>query len=173
MPLEYFDLFRSRLLRCVKGEQVSYESWLDTPSDGMRLMRVNLYPYHGADAARGVIFIADDVTDLKITQHSLEASEYRYREMFEHIGSGVLICDAIEDGADFLIQAINPSAHRIIQREEEVIAGEIISDVMPGFLQNGMMEVMCQVWRNGIPAHLPEIQYEDQRLSRWFENYIS
>ncbi len=54
-----------------------------------------------------------DRTELQKAESALRESESRFRELFNNMKSGVVIYEAVADGADFLIKDFNTGAERI------------------------------------------------------------
>ena len=54
-----------------------------------------------------------DVTRRIEAQQALKESEERFSAMFEHMGSGVAVYEAVDEGSDFVFKAFNPEAEHI------------------------------------------------------------
>ncbi len=104
---------------------------------------------------------------------ALRNSEQRFRELFDHMGSGVIIYEAVDDGRDFVIKDINPAGLRIgeLKREEQI--GRRITDVYPGAMKIGLQKVLQRVWKTEQAERLPIQEYKDERISLWVDNYIT
>ncbi|MBF0316738.1 MAG: PAS domain S-box protein [Nitrospirae bacterium] len=62
----FYDLIKPNLDRCLSGEIVNYESWINFASIGRRYMDVFYYPYYDKNGAiTGVVVSARDMTDKK------------------------------------------------------------------------------------------------------------
>jgi len=59
-------------------------------------------------------------------------SEQLFRDLVNHIPSGVAIFAAVEDGKDFIIRDFNPAAEIIEKVKREDIIGHKVSEVFPG-----------------------------------------
>jgi PAS domain S-box-containing protein len=77
-----------------------------------------------------------------------------YGEFFRHVGSGIAIYAAVEDGRDFVLVDFNPAAERI--------------DVA----EFGLLDVLRRVWRTGATERHPMTLYCDDRISGWRENEV-
>jgi PAS domain S-box-containing protein len=101
-----------------------------------------------------------------------ESEEHRYRELFDHISSGVAVYEAKDGGKDFIIKDINRAGQRISRIKREEVLGRSVLDVFPGVKEFGLFEVFRQVWRTGESQRHPVSLYRDDRLSHWAENYV-
>jgi len=107
----------------------------------------------------------------KLQQAMLE-NEKRYRELFTHMSSGVVIYEAKGNGRDFIIKNFNPAAEKIEKIKKEDILGKSVLKVFPGVKDFGLFKVFQEVWKTGKPQHYPLSLYQDQRITGWRENYI-
>jgi len=108
----------------------------------------------------------------KQAEQAMLESEERYRELFNHMSSGVVIYEAKENGRDFIIKNINPAVEKIKKIKKEDILGKSVLKVFPGVKDFGLFKVFQEVWKTGKPQHYPLSLYQDQRITGWRENYI-
>ncbi|MBF0156640.1 MAG: response regulator [Magnetococcales bacterium] len=100
------------------------------------------------------------------------AEERRYRTLFDTMTSGVAVYEARNDGEDFIIKDINRAGSRLSHVEREGIVGRRVTEVFPGVREFGLFAVFQAVYRTGVPAHHPVSLYRDEKLRRWYENYV-
>lgn len=105
-------------------------------------------------------------------EKDLLASETRFRELFDHISSGVAIYEAVRNGEDFIFSDMNRAGQKITGVSEGFI-GHSVREVFPGVEAFGLFDVFQQVWRTGQAMSLPMSIYKDQQLTFWAENYVS
>jgi diguanylate cyclase (GGDEF)-like protein/PAS domain S-box-containing protein len=98
--------------------------------------------------------------------------EVTFRELFNHLRSGVVIYTAVEDGGNFIIRDINKAVERIEKVKKENLINKKVTDVFPGIRDFGLFEVFQKVWKTGTPEHHPISLYKDNKLSGWRENYV-
>jgi PAS domain S-box-containing protein len=113
-----------------------------------------------------------DITEQRLAQESLRTSEERYRELVDHMSSGVVVYEPTPDGMDFLIREFNAAAQHIEQLNRDEVVGRPLTDAFPGVEEFGLLEVLRRVARTGEPEEFPTAFYQDQRLASWRENHI-
>jgi len=111
-----------------------------------------------------------DIT--KQTEQVIQESEARFKELFNHMSSGVAVYEAKDNGKDFIIKDINRAAEKIEKVKKEDIIGKSVLKVFPGVKDFGLFKVFQEVYRTGKPQHHPISLYEDQRIAGWRENYV-
>ncbi len=119
-----------------------------------------------------IIHIATDITDRKLAEMAAEQSETRYRDLFDHMSSGVAVYEAVNDGEDFVFKDFNRAGEWIENVRREDIVGKSVLRVFPGMREFGLFEVLQRVYRTGVPERLPLALYKDDRISGWKENYV-
>ena len=119
-----------------------------------------------------LLILSANIIRRKRAEEELRENEERFRELFEHMGSGVAIYEAVGDGEDFVFKDINPAGARIGRVKREDHLGKSVLDVYPGVKKLGLFAVFQEVWRTGIPQHHPMSAYEDGRIAIWVENYV-
>lgn len=120
----------------------------------------------------GSVHIMRDITSRKLADEALRESEYTFRELFEHMSSGVTFYEPIDEGKDFRISSINSAGERITKRKREEIIGYRIKDVFPGVEEMGLMSVLQKVAATGEPMQYETHYYHDNRLSAYYDNYV-
>lgn len=105
------------------------------------------------------------------SEEDLLAGETRFRELFDHMSSGVAIYEAVRDGEDFIFSDMNHAAIRITGFHEDY-RGRSVRDVFPGVVEFGLFRVFQQVWRTGRAEFHPTSMYTDRHLAFWAENYV-
>jgi CheY-like chemotaxis protein len=84
----------------------------------------------------------------------LEKNEERYRELFTHMSSGVIIYEAKGNGRDFIIKNINPAVEKIDKLKKENVLGKSIFKVFPGVKHFDLLKALQKVYKNGKPQRL-------------------
>lgn len=115
-----------------------------------------------------------DNLELKVKERTAELSESerRFRQLFEHSSSGVAVYESFEDGKDFVFRDINKAVETIEGVNRLKIIGRKVTEVFPGIVEFGLLDVFRQVWRTGQSARHPVSYYTDGRLEGWRENAV-
>lgn len=113
-----------------------------------------------------------DITKYKQAKQITKKSEKRFKELFNHMSSGVAIYEAKNNGGDFIFRSCNRAAEKIEKVKKEDIIGKSVLKVFPGVKDFGLFKVFQEVYKTGKPQHHPISLYKDQRITGWRENYI-
>jgi two-component system, cell cycle sensor histidine kinase and response regulator CckA len=113
-----------------------------------------------------------DITERKTVEKALRESEVRFRELYDHINSGVAVYEAMDDGQDFIFKDFNQAGEKIDNIKREKLIGQRLTQMRPGVKEFGLLAVLRQVWQTGEPMRHPVKFYHDDRISGWYENYI-
>ncbi|MBW1782136.1 MAG: PAS domain S-box protein [Deltaproteobacteria bacterium] len=118
------------------------------------------------------IGIRRDLNHLDARGKELEASEIRYRELFNNMSSGVAIYEARNNGTDFIFKDFNRAGERIEKIKREDLIGKSVLKVFPGVREFGLFDVFRRVWETGKPEQHPVSIYMDERIAGWRDNYV-
>jgi PAS domain S-box-containing protein len=113
-----------------------------------------------------------DITERKKAITDLQNSETRFRELFENLVSGVIVCKPVAEGEDFIITDINSSAIRFDQLRKEDVIGKSLHSVLPGFERCGLIGSLKKVVETGEPVSVPSSWYCHESINGWRENYV-
>ncbi|MHB1404430.1 MAG: PAS domain-containing protein [Desulfitobacteriaceae bacterium] len=105
-------------------------------------------------------------------QEQLEASEARYRTMFQHMSNAVIVLEAINDGEDFTVKEFNPAAERADNLSRSEVIGQTVTTFFPQSEEFGFLDAFRQVWQSGEPIHLPATFCDNERIIGWREHEI-
>ena len=137
-----------------------------------RIYEITSTPFKDIDGDTKAIEIVRDITEIKKSQEKISVSEKRFRELFDHMSSGVAIYEVVEDGKDFIFKDINKAGEKIENVKRKIIIGRSILEVFPAVKEFGLFEVFKRVWKTGKPEKLPVMLYKDKRIEGWRENYV-
>lgn len=82
----------------------------------------------------------------------LRSSERRFRNLFDNMHSGVVICEAIDDGKEFLVTGLNRAGERIDGVKRSQVIGTTLSRSLPEHCAMGLPDLLRRVWRTGEPV---------------------
>jgi len=103
---------------------------------------------------------------------SLHESEARFKGMFDHMSSGVVVFQAVNNGADFVILDINPASEKIESVSRKDVLGKCVTEVFPMIEKFGLLDVFRRVWETGSSEYHPIKFYTDDRIEGWRENQV-
>ncbi|MFZ5772496.1 MAG: ATP-binding protein [Thermodesulfobacteriota bacterium] len=105
-------------------------------------------------------------------QLALKKSEFQLRELFENMRKRVAICEAVDDGWDFIFKDMNRAALLSVGLDKEKILGRSIREVLPWVESMGVLEVCERVWQTGNPEYHPRSICKKDRTLLWMEIYV-
>jgi len=107
-----------------------------------------------------------------LAKQKLIDSEEKYKELFNHMTSGVAMYDALDGATDFIIKDINKAGEKIDKISKKEVIDKKVTEAFPGVKDFGLFDVFKRVWKTGIPENHPISLYKDDRVSHWVENYV-
>lgn len=123
-------------------------------------------------AARLQTLIENLETEVKKRTEALVRSEDRFRQLFDHSSSGVVVYEPLADGLDFIIRDVNRAAEEIEHLAREYMLGRPVTEVFPGIGKMGLLDIFRQVLKTGEPMHPPAALYQDDHQSSWRQNRV-
>ena len=97
------------------------------------------------------------------------SNEARFKAIFDHMTSGVVVCEVVGEGEDFFVKDFNRAAQRIERIETSGSLGKRVSDVLAGFSELELLGILKRVWETGkSEQHLVTLDENEER-PRWRE----
>ncbi|WP_051286527.1 PAS domain-containing hybrid sensor histidine kinase/response regulator [Megalodesulfovibrio gigas] len=119
-----------------------------------------------------VVSIFADVTEEIENLRKLEISETRYRELVGRMTASVVVCQAMEDGQDFLCTGWNPAAERLTGFSDQMTLGRRLTDLFPALKSSPLLEAFRTAHRTGQAQSVPDSPYNDARLAVWISGSV-
>lgn len=111
-------------------------------------------------------------TGEKQAEDQLIAVKERFSLLFEHMGNGVVVYRAINQGHDFIFVELNKAAEKIENIDRYAVLGRHLTEIFPAVEKFGLLEVFRKVWKTGVPQAHPVTEYIDERIHGWRDNYV-
>jgi len=154
------------------GEELEVEQPVHTPS-GVRHFMTRIVPEHNDEGGIiSLLAISRDITERKRMEEARLESETRFRELFNNMGIGAAVYQAVDNGTDFVFVDFNPAAEKIEKIRKDEVIGRHVSNVFPAIREFGLLDILSQVWRTGQPENHPISIYKDARIMGWRENFV-
>jgi PAS domain S-box-containing protein len=170
-PQEFFGKSHWELFPSTIGQEIELEYrravseqiavHLEVPYEG------NWFEVHAYPSEVGLSIYFRDISDRKLSEEALTASEYKYRTMFEAINDGFCVCEMLFDERD------NPTDYRFLEVNpvfEQMTGltqaeGKTARELVPN-LEDFWIETYGRVVLTGEP-----VRFENQSLAmnRWFD----
>ncbi len=136
------------------------------------LFDVEVSVQHRPDRDGRFVCFFRDISERKRAEQRIRESEQRFRELFDHMRSGVMILDSPDGGQRFVIRDMNRAGLEIGRRRKAEVLGRVVDEMFSGVETIGALEVFRRVWRTGRPERVPTVRYRDDRLDLWVEYYV-
>ncbi len=121
------NLLKPKLDRCLAGETISFQTWLDFTGVGRRYMDVSYSPYRDSDGQiTGVVVGGRDLTDLKQAEDSHRTSEERLHIILESAADAIV---AIDEASHVVFS--NPATAKLLGYNADTLQGMSMTDLMP------------------------------------------
>ncbi|MBN1106955.1 MAG: response regulator [Deltaproteobacteria bacterium] len=110
---------------------------------------------------------------LRETQDKLRESEARFKAIFDHMSSGVVVYRPMNQAENFHVLDLNradESLEKVKDRKE--ILGKGMVDAFPELKKTQLLQVMRRVWKTGMPERCSLSLSEGEKLQWWREYYV-
>lgn len=147
-----------------------YENEVSRPDGTKRVISWHNTVRRKADGTiLGTLSSGEDVTDRKLAQEALAASENRFRQLFEAMEEGFatheIICDERGNPVNYRFLDVNPAFERLTGLKRENLLGRTVLEALPG-TERSWIEAYGRVALEGSPLHMENFAKE---LNKWFE----
>ena len=104
--------------------------------------------------------------------NELKAEEKLLKKIFNNINSAIIIYEVEENCNKFIIKVLNKAVEKIEKVKKKDLIGKNVTDVFPGIIEFGLLDIFKRVYKTGKPEIFPLPLYKDNRISGLKENYI-
>lgn len=172
IPPDHYNEEPAILARIRAGERVEHYETIRVTKDG-RLIDISLTisPIKKPDGQIiGASKIAREITELKQAQNQIQASEERYRALFDSIDEGFCTIEMMFDAAgkpvDYRFLEINPAFEKLTGiPADEALRGTPISQLVPNF-EERWYQLYGEVALTGEPVRAEQ---GSEAMGRWFD----
>ncbi|MBC8425344.1 PAS domain S-box protein [bacterium] len=119
-------------------------------------------------AAEGFV---TDISGRIRAEQAMRDSEFRHRELFNNMSSGVAVFET-DGGLAFRCTDLNKAGEHIDDLAKNDIIASDAREVFPGLEACGLLDVMKRVWRTGRPEGVDAFVYRDDWGESWREAYV-
>ncbi len=116
--------------------------------------------------------IQTDETEQKQIQMKIELSENLHRELIQNMNSGVVMTQLNEETGEFIITSLNPYALNALSKQRDEVIGKDIVSLYPHVEEIGLVEKVMQVYKTGVPALIPKVEYKDKDFQIMVQLYF-
>lgn len=151
---------------CFKGEEITYQSWMELPGQGNRFMDVRYSPYINFDGKiSAVVASIHDITQAKQLEEKLQESEGIFREFAENIPAVVYL----KDDKDRHVYVNHKGAAATLLTPHEII-GKTTECIWPKKLAEKLIKTDRQVLSGKSSKITVEWQNTDKGDRRWYQD---
>jgi PAS domain S-box-containing protein len=172
IPPDHYNEEPAILERIKNGERIEhYETVRITKAGKLIDISLTISPIKNANGKIiGASKIAREITDIKRTKQELEASDERYRTLFNSIDEGFCIIEVLFNQAgapvDYRFLEINPAFEKLTGiPADEALRGTPISQLVPNF-EERWYQLYGKVAVTGEPVRTVE---GSEAMGRWFD----
>ena len=122
--------------------------------------------------ASRLLATAVDLTEIRSARIELERSELRFRELIDHLRTGILILEARDGGDRFVCSGANPLVESLAGSSGQSVLGQSVEKVLPLTCMPDVMQALREVWRSGRPCHFGDVSCRHQGEQVWQDVYI-
>lgn len=164
---ETADRFRTAVQDVFTGARESFTHEYKCRSDGSeRWFEARARRFSQGDELR-VACVHTDISDRVGAREQLEASEERYRSIFESIPIGMHVYRLEEDG-DLVLTGANPASDRILDQQSRSLVGRTLEAAYPDLRETEIPVRYREVAQGGGPWQDEHVVHEAESIKRAF-----
>lgn len=116
--------------------------------------------------------LKNQVDELTESKKELATARLMYSYLIENMYSAIAIYNYDEANDDFIIIEFNKSAEHIENISKEEVIGKRVTEIFPGVIDMGLIDIFRQVYRTGEPCEQESALYSDERITGYRQNYV-
>ena len=117
--------------------------------------------------------VEERTRSLRETQDKLKESEARFKGIFDHMSSGVVVYRTMNQGEDFHVLDLNRADQSLEKvKDRKGILGKGMYEAFPELKKTHLLQVMRRVWKTGMPERCSLSLSEGERYQWWREYYV-
>jgi PAS domain-containing protein len=127
---------------------------------------------NGETVWNGIIL---NITEQKKIEEALNTSirrEICYRSIFENICNGILICEPINDGSEYILKEVNDATVRVLKKKKEDIIGKKLFEEFPDLLSPVIRDQLMRILTTGKPEFVTSLKYRTCDYFPWISYYF-
>jgi signal transduction histidine kinase/AmiR/NasT family two-component response regulator len=103
---------------------------------------------------------------------SIKESEYKYKELFNSMTSGVAIYELQDADSKYVLADMNRAAEIILKRNRDELLKKPLMEIFSKATEFGLLDTIKRVRQTSEPAAIKAHYYEDGIFKAWFNSYI-
>ncbi len=136
----------------------------EVPTNDGKWYLTRILPYRIAPGSyAGVVFTFVDISPLREMRAKLENARQAVADIVQHMPSGLLVYDVIEE-KDMLLQQYNPTAERILGKRLAAQLGQNFRAVWAGEVGSQLETALLQSYQASLSLSLAEFPYRDEHF---------
>ncbi len=144
-----------------RGEKMEMEYRIQHANGSVHWIWDRAFPLFDENGAvKTLAGIATDITDRKLAEEKLRASEERYHGLFQNLMDGFALHEIITDDqgkpVDYRFLEINPAFEKLTGLQAQSTVGRRVNEVLPSLGNERFIAIYGQVALTGQPVHFEE-----------------
>lgn len=169
LPPETYEVVSPYLTRALRGERISYESYVPTPNGEPKHLKAEYVPHYEDGKLRGVFAFVSDISELKRHEEALSKSEHQFRTLFEHLPVGAALTD--RDGNILLendvFTRLLPSKEQVAPEKRNIIDRSCTAHTSDGMILPAGMHPLRQALRGFVARDIELLCHHAEGNDRW------
>ncbi len=109
---------------------------------------------------------------LRATEEKLRENLQRVKTLFEGSINAIAVYAGVDNGKDFVVRDLNPSAEKIESVKKQDTVGKSVLQLFPDIKKFGLFDVFVRAWKSGRPELYLETRHKDGKIFGWRQNYV-